>query len=141
MKKKLTRGKLVKKLDVIFSKFIRLYYSKNGICTCYTCWVKLPRTKIQNGHFISRSNYNYRWDIQNCRPQCMACNIFKHWNYIEYTMNMIKEKWSKFVDDMKNNKELVKISTPDIEAMIREYEEKVDILLSKQPLKKQKKSV
>jgi hypothetical protein len=42
---------------------------------------------------------------------------------------------------MKNNKELVKISTPDIEAMIREYEEKVDILLSKQPLKKQKKSV
>lgn len=133
MKKKITRSKLVKKLDAIFSQYVRLYYSKKGICTCYTCWEKLPRNKIQNWHFISRGNYKYRRDIDNCKTQCIACNIFKHGNYIEYTTRMIDEYGRDKIDKMKSDKELFKISTPEIEELIEYY--------TKQVLKKEKKSV
>lgn len=142
MKKKLNRSKLVKKLDAVFSQYVRLHYSnKNGICECYTCWEKLPRKKIQNGHFISRGNYKYRWDINNCRPQCMWCNIFKHGNYIEYTTRMIDEYGIDVINKMKSDKELIKISTPDIELLIDTYKDMVEQLEAKITLKKEKKSV
>ena len=144
--KKLSRSKLVKKLDAIFSQYVRLYYSdKRAMCDCYTCWTRLKRNKIQNGHFITRGNYKYRWDIDNCRPQCIACNIFLHWNYIPYTINMIREYWEKKILKMKNDKQIVKITTAEIMDNIDKYTDMVNELLllkrQKLPLKNQRKSV
>lgn len=47
--KKKTRGKIVKELDSIFSRYIRMFYSdQKGICTCYTCGDKDHYKNLQD---------------------------------------------------------------------------------------------
>jgi hypothetical protein len=82
---------LKKKLDMIFSIYIRQKYEVDGLVECYTCGVQKPIPQMQNGHFWSRSNLSVRWDEDNCRPQCSGCNVFKHGNYIVYTQKMMQE--------------------------------------------------
>ena len=76
--KKPTRSKIVKKLDVIFSQYIRLKYSDNrGMTECFTCGKRDHWKKMQCGHFQSRKNYSTRWEEDNVRVQCLGCNMFK----------------------------------------------------------------
>lgn len=82
---------LKKKLDMLFSLYIRQKYELGGLVICYTCGVEKPIKSMQNGHFWSRSNLSVRWDEDNCRPQCSGCNVFKHGNYIVYTQKMMQE--------------------------------------------------
>lgn len=121
-KKKPTRWKLVKKLDAVFSQYIRLL-SVDTIwnCECVTCWDIKSWKEMQNWHFISRSNYKYRRDEKNCHVQCMRCNVFLSWNYIRYTLFMQKLLWENIVEEMINDKQLVKITTPQLEEMIQHY--------------------
>jgi len=131
-KKKPTRWKLVKKLDSIFSQYIRLVSAdKNGICTCITCGEKMHRKNIQNGHYLTRWNYKYRRAEENCYSQCYVCNVLKNWNYKEYTMAMIRTHWQLKVEQMIGDKELVKIGTPRIQEQIEHYTKIVNALLSK----------
>lgn len=131
-KKKPTRWKLVKKLDQIFSQYIRLVSAdKNGICTCITCGERMHRKNIQNWHYLSRGNYKYRRSEENCYSQCYVCNVLKNWNYKEYTLAMIRKHWQLKVEQMIEDKELVKISTPWIEEKIQEYTKIVNALLAK----------
>ena len=76
-KKKLTRSKLVKKLDAVFSQYIRQSNSVNEIATCFTCGKEDHWKKLQNGHFQSRRHYATRWDETNCQVQCAGCNVFR----------------------------------------------------------------
>lgn len=98
---------------------------------------------MQNWHFVSRANYKYRRDIDNCKPQCMACNIFKHWNYIQYTLNMIRDYGKEWVEKIQTDKSLVKYKTFEIEDMIDYYSELLEKYTNKhkQVLKKKKKSL
>lgn len=83
---------LKKKLDTIFSTYIRLKYADEDLnVKCFTCDKVYHYKKIQNGHFYSRSILSLRWDEQNCRPQCYGCNIAKSGNYIEYYKRLEKE--------------------------------------------------
>jgi len=76
--KKPTRSKLVKKLDVIYSKYIRLKYSdENGMTECFTCGKRGHWKSFQCGHFMSRKHYSTRWNENNTRVQCVGCNMFK----------------------------------------------------------------
>lgn len=77
--------------DRIFSDFIKIKKSdKNWICTCITCSAKgfWGDKDMQNGHFKSRSFRKYRFNIDNCRPQCKVCNVLKSGNYGEYMLAM-----------------------------------------------------
>lgn len=74
--KKLTTSQLKKKLDAIFSIYIRKKYEKNGYIRCYTCSAQKLFGDIQCGHFVSRSYLATRFEEKNCRPQCVGCNIF-----------------------------------------------------------------
>jgi hypothetical protein len=83
---------LKKKLDTIFSIYIRLKYADEDLnVKCFTCDKVYHYKKIQNGHFYSRSILSLRWDEQNCRPQCYGCNIARSGNYIEYYKRLEKE--------------------------------------------------
>ena len=76
MPKKLTRSKIVKKLDAVFSQYIRLSNAdKNGYCTCVTCGKKYFWKQIQAGHFMSRKHYSTRWLEDNVKPQCYTSTI------------------------------------------------------------------
>ncbi len=125
-----TRSQLVKELDAIFSRYIRLRDAdKTGICTCVTCGAKIHWKNIQNGHFITRGNYKYRRSVVNCWSQCMPCNIYKSGNYIAYTLFMIWKYGQGIVEEMQEDRELIKISTPEIREMIEKYKYEVDLLM------------
>lgn len=74
--KKKTTSQLKKELDNVFSQYIRNIYSKDGKVACYTCGIVKEFREIQNGHFVSRSYLATRFDENNCRPQCVGCNLF-----------------------------------------------------------------
>jgi len=81
----------LKALDAVFSTYIRTKYSKDGLVKCFTCSKTAPIKQMQNGHYISRSVKILRWHEDNCRPQCIGCNIFKNGNLITYRENLVKE--------------------------------------------------
>ena len=71
------RSTLVKKLDKVFSQFIRQRDANSkGICTCATCSKQLPIKEIHCGHFMSRRSMATRWHPLNCASQCPSCNTF-----------------------------------------------------------------
>ena len=73
-----TISKLKKELDTIFSLYIRLRESEEGLVQCFTCHkVSHYKSGMQNGHFQSRKHLATRWDEENCQVQCVGCNMFK----------------------------------------------------------------
>ena len=73
MPKKPTRSKLVKKLDTVFSQWVRLSNADSkGYCTCITCNKESHWKEIQAGHFQSRKHYSIRWSELNVFPQCVG---------------------------------------------------------------------
>lgn len=89
--KKKSNAKLKKKLDAVFSLFIRNKYSKNGQVKCFTCGVSRPVSNIQNGHFVPRNALATRFDEDNCRPQCVGCNVFGQGRPVIFANNLEKE--------------------------------------------------
>lgn len=86
-----TTARLKKDLDAIFSKYIRAKYAKDGMVSCYTCSVRKPIAEMQNGHWIPRNNLATRFSEENCRPQCVGCNMFNKGRPDVFSVNLIKE--------------------------------------------------
>ena len=126
MAKKKTRSQVVKKLDAVFSEYIRRRYAKNDIATCVTCGKQDHWKKLQAGHFQSRKHYATRWDKTNVQVQCSGCNVFR-WGE--------QYKFSKWLDANKGEgtseglaekaNQIVKFTTKELEEMIEEYKEKL----------------
>ena len=55
MPKKASRKTIVKKLDAIFSIYIRRRYAKDDIAECVTCGKQDHWKSLQAGHFMSRN--------------------------------------------------------------------------------------
>jgi hypothetical protein len=121
--KKPTKSKLVKKLDVLFSQYIRLTNSdKYGFCTCITCKRKYHWKKIQAGHFMSRKHYSTRWDERNVKPQCYGCNVMqqgKQYEFSKYLGNKISEELYN------KSKTLTKFTPLDLQDKISYYQQKL----------------
>ncbi len=95
----LSKSKLRDKLDAVFSQYIRLKYSDGqGYCRCISCGKVLPWTKIQNGHYMSRRYMSTRFCEDNCRPQCVACNIFNQGNIQMYRRGLVRQIGEQRVD-------------------------------------------
>ena len=121
--KKPTRTKLVKKLDVVFSKYIRLSNSdKNGYCTCVTCGNKFYWKEIQAGHFMSRKHYSTRWDENNVKPQCVRCNVYRAGEQYKFSLylgnNLSEELYIK-------SKEIRKFTSLELEEMYNDFNERL----------------
>lgn len=121
--KKPTKSKLVKKLDILFSKWVRLSNSDDqGYCYCVTCSKKYFWKEIQAGHFMSRKHYSTRWDEDNVKPQCVGCNVYKSGEQYRYSVYLGKEKSEELYN---KSLEIKKHSIQDIEEMIDLYREKL----------------
>lgn len=75
---------LTKKLDRIFSKYIRQRDTQDGYGKCITCGRFMKYEDLDCGHFISRTARSTRWDEQNCHAQCRSCNRFQQGKQFEY---------------------------------------------------------
>lgn len=128
--KKITRSKLVKQMDEIFSIYIRLKDAKDGMATSVTCGTTKPWKEMQNGHFFTRGRQATRWHVMNCHVQDYHCNVALSGNYIKYTTYMIDRYGREAVDELERlSLSGKKISTPELRDMIEEYKEKVKQLL------------
>lgn len=126
MPKKLTRSKLIKKLDTIFSRWVRLSNSVNEICTCVTCGKESHWKDIQAGHFISRKHYSTRWDERNVLPQCVGCNVFKYGEQYKYSLYLGNKLSKKLLIESRN---IIKFTNAELEDMIKEYTERFNKLV------------
>lgn len=126
MPKKLTRSKLIKKLDTIFSRWVRLSNSVNEICTCVTCGKESHWKDIQAGHFISRKHYSTRWDERNVLPQCVGCNVFKYGEQYKYSLYLGNKLSKKLLIE---SRIIIKFTNVELEDMIKEYTERFNKLV------------
>lgn len=130
MAKEPTRSKIVKKLDAVFSKYIRTKYSnENGEVSCVTCSRVYPISKIQNGHFISRKNYATRWSEENCAPQCYGCNVMQQGQQFLFS-KWIDQKYGPGAAEkiLQKSRQTVKFSNPELLEMIEDYQTKLNLL-------------
>lgn len=126
-KKKPSRSKLVKKLDAVFSQYIRLKNSVDGYATCFTCGKKDHWKKLQNGHFQSRKHYATRWDEQNCQVQCAGCNVFRYGEQFLFAKYLDERFYAGLSDELYfKAKQIVKFTNSEIEDMILKYKNLVD---------------
>lgn len=120
--KKLSRSKLIKKLDKVFSLYIRLRYAKNEIAQCFTCGKKDHYKRLQCGHFQSRKHYSTRWDEINCQVQCAGCNVFRYGEQFVFGKNLDMEFGKGCSESLYYKaKETVKYSTSDLNELITKY--------------------
>jgi len=126
--KKLTRSKLVKKLDSVFSQYIRLKDADEfGNATCFTCGKVDHWKKLQNGHFQSRKHYSTRWLEQNCQVQCAGCNVFRYGEQFLFS-KYLDEKYGDGTSEelYYKAKETIKLADFELEEMILKYKSLVD---------------
>ena len=128
----MSKSKLVKKLDQIFSKYIRYYYAdSNGYVSCYTCGTTKPVKEMQAGHFQSRRHYSVRWDIEygNVKPQCVKCNMFEQGQQFIFGNKLKAEIGEdRFNELLQLSNTSVKRSQEDYKEMIAYYKKELEIL-------------
>lgn len=128
--------KLKKKLDAIFSKYIRLINSDhNGNVVCFTCGKILFWKKIQNGHYVPRNTLATRFSENNCRPQCVGCNLFGNGKFIDFRIGLVKEIGARKVSSMEKEKyKVYKVDTNWYKDKIEHYTKEVKRLLKEKNL-------
>lgn len=125
MAKKSSRSQIVKKLDAVFSEYIRRRYAKNDIATCITCGKQDHWKNLQAGHFMSRKHYATRWDEENVQVQCAGCNVFRAGEQYKFSLYLGKEK----ADEMyMKSQQMVKFQTYELEELITHYKIKLQEL-------------
>lgn len=123
MAKKPKRKTLVRKLDQIFSLYIRTRDSdKRGYCKCCTCGKKLKIKQIHCGHFMSRRHMATRWDEENVSAQCCSCNTFRGGEQYKFAL-FLNEKYNtdKSSELLQKSRQTTKYSITDLEEMIEHY--------------------
>lgn len=124
-----SKSKLMENLDNIFSRYIRIKYSmSNGYCRCISCGKVHHWKEIQNGHYMSRRYLSTRWAEDNCRPQCVACNIFNQGNAQAYRLALVKEIGEQRVNliEARARQETCKYSEFELKALIEHYKKEVE---------------
>ena len=92
-----TISKLKKKLDKIFSEYIRLRDSDyKGNCKCISCGKEAPAFggSTHAGHLFSRRYLSIRFDEKNVNAQCAYCNTFLNGNQIKAARG-VENKWGE----------------------------------------------
>ena len=120
-------AKLKKKLDKIFSLFIRLRdTNKDGYGECYTCGKRLHYKQGHCGHFIPRNILVTRWDENNSRLQCPGCNLWGNGKILDFEDRLVKEIGREAVDKMKASRfEILKVDSAWYENKITYYSQLV----------------
>ena len=107
------RKRLTKKLDVLFSKFIR---KRDGKC------LKCGRTDggLQCAHIAGRRSLAGRWNEDNAITLCYFCHLrWSHQNPLEFAEWLKKYLPSYYAEALKVTKTTVK--NLDLEELVKKY--------------------
>ena len=127
--RKVKRKTLIKKLDAIFSEYIRLRDSDHkGNCKCISCGKEAPAFggSIHAGHFMSRRHLATRWDEKNVNSQCSYCNTFLNGNQYRASIGINNKYCNGTAEELeKRSKTIIKLSRVDYEEAIANIKEKI----------------
>jgi len=91
-----------KKAWALFSEKIRRRGADhNGFNFCVTCGKIAHWKDLQAGRFIDGRNNSILFDERGVHPQCLACNIFKSGNKVEYFRFMQEKYGDKVIDELR----------------------------------------
>jgi NAD-dependent SIR2 family protein deacetylase len=127
------RSKIIKKLDRVFSEYVRLKHADHaGNCKCITCEKSFYYKDIDAGHFVSRRHIIVRFDELNVFPQCKYCNRFLNGLQYEYGKALDAKFGEGTADSLvAKSRSTEKIDTKKLEEMFGSYKKKL-ITLRKQ---------
>lgn len=90
--KRNSQATLIRKLDKLFSLYIRLRDAMpSGYVRCISCGQIKRFEDVDCGHFHSRTHMSTRFDEDNCNAECAYCNRFKADHLIGYQRNLIQK--------------------------------------------------
>src|SRR3990167_3621311 len=82
-----TTRSFIKKLDKVFSLFIRKRdANSSGNAACISCGNVYHYTQMDAGHYVSRNRMALRFDERNVHAQCRKCNRFMNGAMDEYAL-------------------------------------------------------
>jgi len=125
-----TISKLKKKLDVLFSQYIRRKNADHlGRVKCFTCGVEKHWKEQQAGHFQSRSHHSTRWDEVNVQVQCVKCNMFRQGEQYKFGLYLDDRFGDGTAEELEYRaKTIVKLNRVDYEEAIERYKQKINEL-------------
>lgn len=123
------RASIVKKLDAVFSQYIR----ERDQNTCITCGkVKGDGDVMTCGHLFSRVAYSTRWSELNASCQCWPCNFSHEFDFEPYRREFVKrhgiKKYNSLYLEFKKPK---KYSDWELVELIEYYKNKLQALTEK----------
>lgn len=130
LEKKPSVSALKKKLDTVFSVYIRMRDGeyRKGVwwCRCITCGEWKPLKIMQAGHFQSRRFTATRFHEQNVHAQCKKCNIFNQGEQYKYAIAVDRLYGTGTADMLEQlARQTKKFKTWELEEMIGEYKLKI----------------
>ncbi len=119
------RSRLIKKLDRLFSIYIRSRdgkynpETKEYIGACFTCG---RLANLQAGHFIPRTHMQFRFNERNVNGQCLHCNWTLEGNISVYRDKLTVLHGKQFVMMLEAEKHKpYKLPISDIKVLIDYY--------------------
>lgn len=120
---------LTRKLDKVFSEFIRLRDSKpygHKFFRCISCGQIKAYEQMDAGHFVSRIHKATRWDEENVNGECRACNRMSADHIIWYQRNLEQKIGRDRVDMLiARGRQTKKWSAWELEMLIEYYKKEV----------------
>jgi hypothetical protein len=124
MANKVSRSTLVKKLDSVFSIYIRRRFAVNDIAKCVTCGKEDNWKSLQCGHFMSRKHLSTRWNEDNCQVQCAGCNVFRYGEQYKFSLylgNNLSEELHIL------SKQIRKFTDVELQELIEHYTHQISL--------------
>ena len=121
-----TRKQLVKQLDEVISKYVRRSNADQlGFVRCYTCKKRVRWQDSDCSHYISRTKWPTRFDLDNLRPCCQYCNRTLHGNLKVFRRELVSELGEERVDALELKRfQSKKYTELELLSMIYVYETK-----------------
>lgn len=113
-----SKEQLEKKLDKVFSKFIRA----RDKYRCVTCGGQ----GNEAGHYEKRNYRSTRWDERNVHCQCTRCNRYLGGNLTAYAVYIKKKYGAEILEELHSkSREIWKPSRQELMDLIEKYEQKI----------------
>ena len=120
---------LKRKLDKVFSEWVRRGPGNVTSRACVSCGRIDFWQRLHAGHFVSRVRLATRWDPENVHCQCSRCNIFLRGNAVGYARFLERKYGPKIFATLdERSRRPVKYRRGDLQAMIEEYQAKLDAM-------------
>lgn len=127
---------MVKKVDTVFSQYIRLRATDyRGFGQCYTCHATRHWSEVDAGHFMSRACMSTRFDEMNVQFQCKRCNGFRSGEQYLFSKHLDEQYGEGTAEALLiASKKTRKFTREELEQMYHHYKRRVDELRSEKGL-------